>query len=203
MTDFNPHEELRKMAEADARRGGRKMSFRLQCAAFAALYEGVAPKIVGFAFKLSPQTVSYISGCLEHDPDPYVRETVEEVDSEGRYRVVEKVTPRDHNDTRNPNRFRRYQDVAREFEALGKDQFISRYMTPQLIDRLAAARKQLAALKRNGAMTRGPVLDADGYPNFAKMNVVQTEAWRDANPEKWRARFGENKPQTPIDKDRD
>ena len=48
---FNPEAELRALAEADARRGGRKMSFARQCAAFAALYEGVAPKVVGLCLR--------------------------------------------------------------------------------------------------------------------------------------------------------
>ena len=88
---FNPEAELRTLAEADARRGGRKLAFRLQCAAFAALYEGVAPKVVGFAFKISPQTVSYISGCLDNDPDPYRREKVEAATDPARPHRVEVV----------------------------------------------------------------------------------------------------------------
>ena len=54
---------------------------------------------------------------------------VEVVDDRSRVELVERVTTHDHNDGRNPARYRRYETVAREFEALGKDEFIRRYMT--------------------------------------------------------------------------
>lgn len=188
---FNPEAELRALAEADARRGGRKMGFRLQCAAFAALYEGVAPGVVGFAFAISPQTVSYISGCLEHDPDPYKREMVEVTTKDHRVEMVERVTPRDHNHARNPARYRRYENVAREFEALGKAEFLDRYMTPEIIEKLANARKRMA--KNNGRpfnpSDEALPLDADGDPDFEKMNSKQTFAWRRENPTRYRELF--------------
>ena len=189
---FNPEAELRTLAEADARRGGRKLAFRLQCAAFAALYEGVAPKVVGFAFKISPQTVSYISGCLENDPDPYRRETVEAATDPARpHRVelVQRVLAHDHNDRRNPNRYRRYENVAREFEALGKEEFLRRYMTPGIIDQLAAARKRLATNNPRPFNPRDTPLDEDGDPVFEKMTDKQIMQWRRENPTRYRALF--------------
>ena len=189
---FNPEAELRALAEADARRGGRKMSFARQCAAFAALYEGVAPKVVGLAFTISPQTVSYISGCLENDPEPYKREMVEVVPDPlqpHRVELVERVTTHDHNDGRNPARYRRYETVAREFEALGKDEFIRRYMTPRIIDQLSAARKRLATNNPRPFQPRDTPLDEDGDPVFEKMTDKQIMQWRRENPTRYRELF--------------
>ena len=145
---FNPEEELRKLAALDSGRTGRKLSFRAQCAAFAALYDGISPRVVGRAFGISPQTVSYISGCLEHDPDPWRREVVEVADEKHRVEMVERATPHDHNSRRNPARYRRYETVAREFEALGKAEFLHRYMTPEVIDLLTAARRAVRDEKK-------------------------------------------------------
>ncbi len=114
--------------------GGRKLTFPEQCGAFAALYGGQKNRVVAKAFGLSIQGASKLSGCLEVDPDPY--------------RVVAKgddlsKVMLDHNRNRNPGRHRHYQDVAREFEALGKEEFNRRYYTERVHNRILLAKQQL------------------------------------------------------------
>ena len=140
---FNPRHELSKLASADAHLGGRKLTFNEQCAAFAASYDGVRNKVIARAFGISPQTASLIAGCLQQDPDPYRRDLIFGPDGKPVVRVVE----RDHNKGRHPSRNRRYENVAREFETLGVDDFNARYMTPEIIDKLTAARRMVDPTK--------------------------------------------------------
>ena len=143
---FNPREEMRKIAELERTIGGPKLSFAEQCAAFAAMYEGAPNRVVRRAFGISAQTASKLAGCLEHDPEPYRREMVEVItdDANRKVEMVERLTAHDHNGRRNPARFRHYEIVAREFEALGAEEFCHRYLTPEMVDRLTAARRRLA-----------------------------------------------------------
>ena len=122
--------------------GGRKMSFNDQCAAFAAMYGGAKNMVVARAFKISLTTASNISGCLEQDPTPWQREMVYDQASKT---MVENTRPRDHNRIRNPNRSRRYESVAREFEALGVDEFNRRYMTQDIFERIRQAHREIRA----------------------------------------------------------
>ena len=140
---FNPRDELRKLAAADAHLGGRKLSFVEQCAAFAASYDGVRNKVIARAFGISPQTVSLIAGCLQQDPDPYRRDLILAADGKPVARIVE----RDHNRGRHPSRNRRYENVAREFETLGVDEFNALYMTSDIVERLTAARREVDPTK--------------------------------------------------------
>ena len=112
--------------------GTRKLTFREQCGAFAALYAGVRNQVVARAFGVSLQCASKISGCLEYDPNPYREE-------EG----VEGKILMDHNRNRSPARHRHYETVAREFEALGREEFDRRYYTERVVNRLAVAKAQL------------------------------------------------------------
>ena len=188
---FNPREEIRRLAESERTIGGPKLSFAEQCAAFAALYDGAPNRVVRRAFGISAQTASKLAGCLEHDPDPYRREVVEVTTEDHRVEMIERVTSHDHNDRRNPARYRHYEPVAREFEALGADAFAARYLTPEIIDRLAAARKQTRGVK-GGRRPYDPnelPLDADGDPDFEKMTDKQNMAWRKANPTRYRELF--------------
>ena len=125
--------------------GARKLTFAEKCGAFAALYSGYRNQVVARAFGISVQATSKLSGCLEYDPDPYKREVVEVVDDQHRVELVERVTPHDHNaiNNRNPNRHRHYQDVGREFEALGAEEFIRRYYTERIHKRIILAKVQL------------------------------------------------------------
>jgi hypothetical protein len=125
--------------------GARKLTFAEKCGAFAALYSGYRNQVVARAFGISVQATSKLSGCLEYDPDPYKREVVEVVDEHHRVELVERVTPHDHNaiNNRNPNRHRHYQDVGREFEALGAEEFIRRYYTERIHKRIILAKVQL------------------------------------------------------------
>lgn len=134
--------------------GVRKLRFTEQCGAFAALYSGVRNFIVARAFGISLQATSYISGCLESDPDPYRLEYPRDPHPERRKEdnPTDLDKPRrilmDHNRNRSPNRVLRYQEVRREFEALGKDEFIARYYTARVHDRILIAKEQLRAEKQ-------------------------------------------------------
>ena len=160
----------------------------------AAFYAGVRSNVIGLAFKVSPQTVSYISGCLEHDPEPYRYPVAKENDRDVTSQLHPE--PHDHNARRNPNRYRRYEAVAREFEALGSIEFTNRYMTPENITKIGDARRRLADLKHGAWVKRAPLVDKDGFPidkdgspDFERMSNEQTIAWRQANPQQYRALF--------------
>ena len=135
-------EELKAEALEGQWGGGRKLTFTEKCGAFAALYDGVANKVVARAFDLAPQTVSKLSGCLENDPEPYRHEYAkgQNADTEMPHKVVH-----DHNARRNPNRHLHYNDVAREFEALGAEEFGRRYYTERVVKRIIVAKGQLRA----------------------------------------------------------
>ena len=146
--DENTHRTASEMlteALAGEKVGARKLTFPEKCGAFAALYSGVRNQVVARAFGISIQSTSNLSGCLEYDPDPYQREIVEVVGDDHRVEMVERVTLRDHNslNNRNPNRHRHYQDVGREFEALGHEEFIRRYYTARVHKRIIVAKVQL------------------------------------------------------------
>lgn len=111
--------------------GARKLTFREQCGAFAALYAGVRNQVVARAFGVSLQCASKISGCLEYDPDP------DRQDENGERIVM------DHNRNRKPDRHRHYETVGREFEALGVEEFNRRYYTERVHKRIIVAKVQL------------------------------------------------------------
>ena len=132
--------ELRALALEGELVGARKLTFAAQCGAFAALYSGVRNQVVARAFGLSVQAVSYLSGCLESDPEP--RKTITTFrDGE----MVQETSFRDHNRNRSPNRIRRYVEVGREFEALGEEEFARRYYTARVVKRILAAKEELKA----------------------------------------------------------
>ena len=122
--------------------GGRKLTFTEKCGAFIALYDGVANAVVARAFGLASQTVSKLSGCLEYDPDPYHYEYATGEGHNPDLEMPEKVL-RDHNARRSPNRHLHYNDVAREFVALGPEEFKRRYYTERTHKRIILAKLQL------------------------------------------------------------
>jgi hypothetical protein len=128
-----PRTAAEMLAEASAGEniGARKLTFREQCGAFSALYGGVRNQVVARAFGISVQCASLISGCLEYDPDPH------------RYDRDGDLVLRDHNRNRKPNRHRHYEDVAREFELLGKEEFDRRYYTERVHNRIILAKEEL------------------------------------------------------------
>jgi hypothetical protein len=130
----------------------RKLTFHTQCGIFAALYGGCTNRVIARAFDLSSTTVSLISGCLERDPDPYRLDTeAEAVHPKHGYKLgylTGRKVKHDHNARRNPNRLRHYQDVRREFEALGADEFTRRYFTQAILDRIVIAKEQLRLDRR-------------------------------------------------------
>ena len=145
-------DELMKDVRAGQSLAGRKLTFREQCGAFAALYGGASNQVVARAFGLSVQTVSKISGCLENDPDPYRFEVDPKTDL-----VQDDKILMDHNRNRSPSRRRHYEDVAREFEAKGKDRFTALYYTPRVHERLMLAKEQLRdGRSANGVKGRRP-----------------------------------------------
>ena len=121
--------------------GGRKLTFHKQCAAFAALYAGVRNQVVARAFGISAQTASFISGCLENDPEPYRTSVVDK----GKGIIEKETIVWDHNRNRSPNRRRHYEEVAREFDALGKERFAERYYTERVHDLITVAKHELHA----------------------------------------------------------
>ena len=125
--------ELRFEALEGEKVGARKLTFAEQCGAFSALYAGVRNMVVARAFGISLQCASKISGCLEYDPDPY--RAVEDV--EGKILM-------DHNrNRRSLKRHHYYQTVAREFEALGREEFDRRYYTERVLNRIIVAKAEL------------------------------------------------------------
>ncbi len=125
--------------------GARRLTFSEQCGAFAALYGGMRNQVVARAFGVSLQCVSKISGCLEYDPDPYRFEVDPKTDL-----VQDEKILMDHNRNRSPSRRRHYEDVAREFEAKGKDRFTALYYTPRVHERLMLAKMQIRDEKKSG-----------------------------------------------------
>ena len=146
-----PMEAMERIRNAN--RGGgafRKLSFAERCGAFAALYAGARNAVVAKAFGLNPVTVSYLNGCLQQDPNPTRRTT--KWTGEGDGEIVE--TPDDHNAHRDPRRRRRYEDVGMEFEALGEEEFASRYMTPSVYARIQKAHNEHKAERRAAAQEK-------------------------------------------------
>ena len=157
---FNPREEMRKIAESERTIGGPKLTFAEQCAAFAAMYEGAPNRVVRRAFGISAQTASRLAGCLEYDPDPYRTTFNKKTD------LVSGREAHDHNGRRNPARFRHYESVGREFEALGAEEFIHRYLTPEMVDRITAARHE--GRSENGIKGRRPYDPRRDDPHYQR-----------------------------------
>jgi hypothetical protein len=140
-------EEMLAEALEGEKVGARKLTFPEKCGAFAALYSGVRNQVVARAFDISIQATSNLSGCLEYDPDPYREEYATGERADGAFHNPDLEAPmrvlRDHNRNRNPNRHRHYQDVGREFEALGAEEFIRRYYNERTHKRIILAKVQL------------------------------------------------------------
>ena len=171
MSEWNVEEALARL-RAISTNGGRKLSFHDQCAAFAAMYGGAAEIDVARAFDISMTTASNISGCLEQDPTPWRRDLVYDREQNT---VVEVPISRDHDRTRNPNRSRRYERVAREFEALGEAEFNRRYLSKDVFNRIAAAHNE-----RRAGRPRNPHIKPK---DFTDMSSLEIQAWRDDRPE--------------------
>ena len=133
--------ELRFEALEGEKVGARKLTFAEQCGAFSALYAGVRNMVVARAFGISLQCASKISGCLEYDPDPYRYEYAKGQNAD--LELPAKVM-RDHNrNRRSLKRHHYYQTVAREFEALGREEFDRRYYTERVLNRIIVAKAEL------------------------------------------------------------
>ena len=136
------------------------LSFPERCELFAYAYSGTPNRFLSQAFRVSQTTVSYITGCLEIDPDPYRLQYVPDPHPERRKEDnptdldPPRRVPHDHNDRRNANRRQRYEDVRREFEALGETEFCARYMTKEIYNRIAAARREEVAARRDRRANR-------------------------------------------------
>ena len=86
----------------------------------------------------------------------------------------------------------RYQNIAREFNALGEEEFAKRYLTEDVFRRIRQAGMEI----RDENRWKLP-------DNFNDWNTEKRLAWRDKNPEKWEHHFPENNPPTPIDREND
>ena len=144
-------EACRKLYEPPSPR----LSFAERCEVLAFAYNGTPNRYLVQVFGVSSATIANISGCLKYDPNPtrlqYVRDPHPErrpIDNPtdlDRPRLV----PHDHNARRNPNRSERYEDVRREFEALGSEDFARRYVTVDNYRRIAEARRDEIAARRD------------------------------------------------------
>lgn len=165
-----PEQIMAEWALEDGPATGRKLRFREQCAAFALLYGGTKPFIVARAFGVSGPTISYLGGCLEQDPTPWQRELVYD---RSEHAMIERTRARDHNKGRNPNRIRHYEMVAREFEALGVQEFNNRYLTEDILARVDRARAELRAEKRAPAPSglNKPLTDGERLANMSTKQI--------------------------------
>ena len=136
-------EQLRAEALDGENIGARKLTFSQQCGAFAALYAGVRNQIVARAFGISLQCASKISGCLEYDPDPY------RMDENG-----EKILMDHNRNRRSSKRHHYYETVAREFEALGAEEFNRRYLTERVLNRIIVAKAEQREEKRQNGLQK-------------------------------------------------
>jgi hypothetical protein len=118
----------------------RRLPFETQCAIFAFAYSGTPNRYLVRAFQVSAATVSNITGCLDTDPEPRRYEYGEDQNAD---LEMPRLVPHDHNGRRKVNRKRRYETVARQFEALGEEAFIKRYLTRDHYKMVADARREM------------------------------------------------------------
>ena len=113
-----------------------KLEHAGKCEAYALLYNGTRPDVVARMFGISRSTVSYIAGCRE---DNRVATTFEM--TPGHFETVggPKIV------TRNTDRKPRYQEVAAEFETLGEEAFLERYLSRGLVQRSDKAWSEICA----------------------------------------------------------
>jgi hypothetical protein len=116
-------------AAAPIQKSGRKLSFTGKCAAYGALHCGAKPYAVAAVFGLSETSISFLAGCRTDDRAP-----LEDLDGG----LHDLNLTRGRRGDRRP----RYQDVATEFERLGEREFLRRYLTPSIYERIVAAQSQ-------------------------------------------------------------
>jgi hypothetical protein len=135
---FDPRKslaELRALAPAGC---GRKLSLDRQCAAYAALWNGIKLEVVMETFGLSRTSVSNLAGC-RNDPRTETKMTV------GDYSETfpnPSLTARKHRDRR-PH----YPAVKREYERLGEDEFLRVYYTPAIAAELRNTIREMGLRK--------------------------------------------------------
>lgn len=131
-------EGARKWSRHYQENAPRRLPFETQCAIFAFAYDGVPNRYLARAFDVSPATVSNIAGCLEQAPDRWRYKVDKKMD----VTTDEREPLPDFNRRRDPSRARRYENIAREFEALGEAEFYVRYLTKDHHKMVAAARRE-------------------------------------------------------------
>ena len=124
-------EEFKMLPRIDRR---RKLSLEGQCTVYACLYQGIHYSIVAEAFGVTRATVSAIGGCRDDEREPVIMEV-------GGH--TEKLYTNCLAKRRDPDRHRRYQDVAQEFERLGEDEFFRRYFTDDVVDLMRTAKARM------------------------------------------------------------
>ena len=140
--EWNPDlalEACRKLYEPPQRR----LTFAERCEILAFAYNGTPNRYLAPIFGVSQTTIANITGCLKVDPTPRRPAIDPATDT-----VSNEFTTRDHNSRRNPNRSERYEDVRREFEALGEKEFGRRYVTVDNYRRIAEARREEIAARK-------------------------------------------------------
>jgi hypothetical protein len=128
-------DELTRLAPAVH---GRKLNQTMQCAAYAALWNGMSNKIVAEVFNLSLTSVSNLAGCR----NDLRTETIIEVGDYSETHPSPSLTKRKYR-----ARKARYLAVAREWDRLGADEFIRFYFTPQIAARIRNAMRENGLIK--------------------------------------------------------
>ena len=113
-----------------------KLTHEGKCEAYALLHIGMDTRVVAQMWGISRATVSYIAGCRDDNRTSTTFEM-----TPGHYETVGGPQIAERNPTRKP----RYQEVAREYETLGDDEFKRRYLTKGLMQRADRAEAEIRA----------------------------------------------------------
>lgn len=127
-------------------RNAPRLTHAGKCQVYVLLYHGQKPEHVARLFNITRSTVSYIGGCRDDTRKPVTFEMAPgHFETVGGPQLV----------SRNMNRKPRYQEVAAEFESLGEDEFLRRYLTPGLWDRLNEVKAKIRAEYRQMRIDKG------------------------------------------------
>lgn len=148
---YDPRAAARALASDRLNATGRKLTLYDQCAAFYALYNGVASHIVAKAFGISRTAASQLGGCLQTDPRPYTIEL--RPDDQGHMHET-RIHHRDMNCHRMADRKQRYRRVAELFNEMGEQAFADKYFPETIRDRIRAAKAGDVPRKRQGSDPR-------------------------------------------------
>ena len=142
---FDPFKvaEKRKELYANWRITGPKLSFEERCQAYALMHQGEPQSVICEAFHISRATASAIAGCRFDDRTPVTIEIEDGIRTHTETHLEPKLNHR-RVDGHKP----KYQEVAREFESLGYENFIRTYATRGAYARAHAASVRVYLRKR-------------------------------------------------------